>query len=174
MPRELNRELFGNLSQAKEQPGNGESGWQRNGVPQNVSMEEFKILSFHVDNLNRKLKEMESKVETLASRLSESMSSSKLRFERVQGHFQRQGEMIQTNFRDVSSKVAQLTSRVNERKLAETSMKEMVDRHQQMVQTFEARLTQVQKVISEQELQLMNSRAELKDCMKELARLKRL
>ena len=98
---------------------------------------------------------------------------SKLRFERIQGHFQRQAEGIQASFRDIHSKVATVAGRINERKMSDGAITDLIQRHQQVVQTFEVRLQQLQKVMSEQELQLMNSRSELKEALKELDRLKR-
>jgi chromosome segregation ATPase len=168
MSRELNRELFGE----KQSPSSSRQIAKADG-PAPASGEDLKMVSFQVDSLNRKLKEYESKLEILSSRWDELSGSSKLRFERIQSHFQRQSEVIQNSFRDVHSKVATIASKLNERKMADTNIREMVDRHQQVVQTFEVRLQQVQKVLSEQELQLMNSRSELKDALKELERLKR-
>jgi hypothetical protein len=64
-------------------------------------------------------------------------------------------------------------SRLNERKLSENVVKEMVDRHGQVVQTFETRLQQFQKVMADQEMQLMHARSELKQALLELERLKK-
>jgi hypothetical protein len=63
---------------------------------------------------------------------------------------------------------------VNERKVSEGVVKEMVERQSSLIQTFEVRMQQLQRVISEQELQLMNARSELKEALQELSRLKKL
>jgi chromosome segregation ATPase len=168
MSRELNRDIFGELNstQRPAQRPHAES------APA-VSAEDLKIMSYQVESLSKKLKEFESKFEVLGSRWDEIAASTKLRFERIQSHFQRQGEAIQSNFREVHSKVAQMGTKLNEKRMSEASIKEMVERHSSVVQSFEVRLNQMQKVLSEQELQLLNSRAELKDAQKELARLKK-
>ena len=168
MSRELNRELFGEPLSAATRPN-----FRSSAETAPASVEDLKIVSFQVDTLNKKLKEFEAKLEMLGSRWDEFSGSSKLRFERIQGHFQRQGETIQSSFRDVHTKVATIASKMNERKMSDIAIKEMVERHQQVVQTFEAKLQQLQKLMSEQEFQLMNSRSELKDALKELAKLKR-
>jgi chromosome segregation ATPase len=169
MSRELNRDLFGTPANSMPRP-NARSSAE---VAPMATIEDLKLMSFQIDTLSKKLKEYEAKTESLASRWDEFSASSKLRFERIQGHFQRQGEAIQSSFRDVHAKVATIASRINERKMADVSIQQMVERHQQVVQSFDARLHQLQKVLSEQELQLMNSRSELKEALKELALLKR-
>lgn len=169
MSRELNRDIFGDIStmvQARTQRPTAEA------LP-TVSPEDLKIMGYQLDSIQKKMKEYESKLEVLASRWDEVSASSRLRFERIQSHFQRQGEAIQANFKDVHSKVATIAGKVSERKVNEASISEMIERHQAVVQTFDARLQQMQKVISEQELQLMSSRSELKEALKELAKLKR-
>lgn len=166
MTRELNRDLFpSELKTAqKTTQEEGESL---------ASKEDLRVLSYQIENLWHKMKELEPKVEKTQNRVQELASSSKVRFERVQNHFQRQGEMVQGQFGDMHAKVAQLLSKVNESRLAETRIQEMVDRHQQVVQSFEARLQQLKKLITEQELQLSASRSELKEAMKEISRLKK-
>lgn len=166
MSRELNRDLF------------QKSVGQNAHVPEQevavATKEDFRVLGFQLESVIKKMKEFESRTLKTESRLQELVGSSKIRFERIQGHFQRQSEQIQGQFNDMHMKSAQLSSRVNESRMGETRMQEMVDRHQQMVQSFEARLQQMQKMMTEQELQLSASRSELKDALKEIARLRRL
>ncbi len=165
MNRELNKGLFPSVEKKNSQPQNeGESS---------ISKEDLRVLSFQIENLWQKVKELEPKVEKVQSRVHELGSSSKVRFERVQNHFQRQGEMVQGQFGDMHAKIAQLLSKVNESRVSETRIQEMVDRHQQVVQSFEARLQQLKKLVTEQELQLSASRSELKDALKEISRLKK-
>lgn len=142
--------------------------------PPFAKAEEMRHASLTIEALSRRVKELESRIEQVNSRGEEMVTANKQRFERVQGHFHRHTEMIQGGFSDVNDKLAHLASRVNERKVSENQVKELIDRHQQMVQTFEVRVQQLQKVISEQELQLMNARAEIKEAVREIARLKKL
>jgi chromosome segregation ATPase len=169
MARELSRELFGsrNPREAETGPANGAS-------PQLAKAEEVRVLHLHIENLNKRLKEFESRVETLHTKVDDMSKQNKQRFERVQGHFQNQSEMVKSGFGDFNAKIAQVVSRVNERKVNDSVIKEMVERHTQVVQGFEVRLGQLQRVISEQEMQLMNARSELKDALQELSRLKKL
>jgi chromosome segregation ATPase len=168
MARELNRELFG-ASRANETLAG-----ENNSPVAFAKAEEVRVLHMHIENLSKRLKEFESRLETMYTKTDELTKTNKQRFERVQGHFQSQGERIQAGFNDVNSKIAQVVSRVNERKVSEGVVKEMVERQSSLIQTFEVRMQQLQRVISEQELQLMNARSELKEALQELSRLKKL
>ncbi len=167
MARELNRDLFGVGGRVEESPTSVAS-------PAFAKADELRVLHLHVEALSKRLKEFESRVEVMNTKTEEVVKQNKQRFERVQGHFQRHGEMVQNGFNDINAKLAQVISRVNERKVSENAIKEMVDRHAQLVQSFELRMQQLQRVISEQELQLMNARNELKEALHELARLKKI
>jgi chromosome segregation ATPase len=96
--------------------------------------------------------------------------SDKNRIEKMQAHLQRQFEVVQAAYREMQTAVAQLSTNVG--RGAEQAINEVVERQRQMSQSFELRMGQVQKIISEQEIQLMNSRAELKDTLREISRLK--
>lgn len=166
MARELNRELFvkagGESAEAMASP-----------APGYAKVDDVRVLHLHIETLSRRMKEFESRVETMHTKVEEMTTQNRARFERVQSHFKSQTEMLQNALSDVHTKIAQVVSRMNERKLSESVVKEMVDRHTNVVQTFEVRLSQVQKVMSEQEMQLMHARSELKQALQELARLKK-
>ena len=172
MARELNRELFGGLRE-RETAGPAEGG-QTLPASAFAKAEEVRALHLFVESLSKRMKEFESKVELMTTRTEELSGSNKQRFERVQAHFKSQAEAMQNGFGDINAKIAQVVSRVNERKVADQMVKEMVERQASLVQSFEVRMQQLQRVISEQELQLMNARSELRDALQELARLKKL
>lgn len=169
MARELNRELFGNRTQDTRESGPATPS----APPAYAKVDDVRMLSLHIEALNKRMKEFESRLETMHTKLEDMLKVNKQRFERVQGHFQNQGEVVKNAFSDINTKIAQVASRVNERKVADGVVKEMVDRSTQVVQGFEIRLQQLQRVISEQELQLTNARAQLKDALQELTRLKK-
>jgi hypothetical protein len=96
--------------------------------------------------------------------------SDKNRIEKMQAHLQRQYEVTQNAFREMQNVINTLsnnTGRNNDR-----AIQELVERQRDMAQMFEVRMQQAQKLISDQELQLMHSRSELKQVLLEMARLK--
>jgi chromosome segregation ATPase len=167
MSRELNRDLFGE-AQATEIPSRPMA--KKNEAQMIATTEDVKLLGYQVETMVKKIKEFESRMETLASKWDEFSSTAKLRFERIQGNFQRQTETLQSSFRDIHSKIATVASRTNERKMSEVGTQEMMERHQQVVQSFEARLQGLQKTISEQQYQILGLKAEMKDLLKELSK----
>jgi chromosome segregation ATPase len=172
MARELNRELFGGFGNRDN--ANQESAGTQPAQPVYAKADEVRVLHLHIESLSKRMKEFESRVEVLTTKVEDMVTQNKQRFERVQGHFQRQTEMMQNAFNDVNAKMAQVVSRVNERKVSDGVVKEMVERQASLVQTFEVRMSQLQRVISEQEMQLMSARTELKEALQELTRLKKL
>lgn len=75
---------------------------------------------------------------------------------------------------DLRSKYSSLSGKVTERNLVDMKTQALVDRHTQIMRQFEQRVSQLQKVIEEQEFMLMNYRGYLDEAKKEIARLKRL
>jgi chromosome segregation ATPase len=136
--------------------------------------DELRVAHLHIESLNKRLKEFESRVEVMTAKVDEMTAQNKVRFERVQGHFHRQTELLTNGLGDVHSKIAQVVSRVNERRVEDNVVKEMVERHAHVVTAFETRMQQLQRLISEQEMQLMGARAELRAAIQEIARLKKL
>ena len=165
MARELNRDLFGARPAAPETTAQAQA---------TIAAEQQRALFLHVEAMSKKLREYDARLETTNIKLEDVTKQTKQRFERVQGHFKSQDEMIKHGFMDCHHKVAQVISRVNERKVADNVVKDMVERHTSIVQSFEVRLNQLQRVISDQEMQLMSARAELKDALQTLTRLKKL
>ncbi len=181
MTRELNPELFPELARAQDR--NSMTNDHRNDVgmvssqlgqgPQ-VRPEDHRLLSAQVTMLQRKFKEYEARLETTNTRMNDFVNSTKAKYDRLAGMTQRLEEMAKTSFQDMAAKQSQLISKVNERKLTDTKIQELVDRHNQLVVNFEQRMSSLQKIVAEQEMQLMASRAELKEAQREFARMKRL
>ncbi len=180
MARELNKDLFADqpteslqaVSAPKLGPAVGAPQWAAPQAPPFLKEEDWKILLSQVEQLKRRQKEQEAQIDTMNNRMTEVISGMKVRFERLMGVTQRLEEFVKTSLQDIHAKFAGLSSRVAERKLSETKVQEMLDRHMNLVQQFDLRMNQVQKLVAEQELQLMNAKSALKETQKELIRLK--
>lgn len=170
MSRELNPEFF---PEARRSALPSQESKNKIESPP-VAAEDFRLLASQVEMLKRRYKESEARLETTNTRLNDLINGSKVRFERLLGNLQRMDEMAKTAIQDLNQKQSQLASRINERRVGDAKIQELVDRHNQLVQSFEVRITQMQKVMAEQEMQLMTSRSELKEAQRELARMKRL
>jgi hypothetical protein len=169
MARELNRDLFGNIGAPAPLAPEGQTP-----TVAYAKADEVRVLHLHIENLSKRMKEFESRVETMHTKTDDMLAQNKQRFERVQGHFKAQNEQLNSGLLDMNNKIAQVVSKVNERRVSENAIKEMIERHSSVVQSFEVRMQQLQRLISEQELQLINTRSELKSALQELSRLKKL
>lgn len=79
---------------------------------------------------------------------------------------------MKQKFDDLHRNQTILSQRMNERKVVDTKMQELVDRHNQLVQSFESRMGQAQKVTKDQEMKLLTYQSTLNDILKEIRNLK--
>lgn len=171
MSRELNKELFDRASAPSSQTS-AKSPYM---APEfEIREEDWKILVNQVEMLKRKNGELDAKISQLGSRTSDLLNTAKTRIERVASATQRLEDFAKAKFQEMSSKYSQVSGKLTESKVNDHKIEELIGRHNQALQSFEMRIHQLKKVIGEQELQLANSRAALKDAQREIARMKRL
>jgi chromosome segregation ATPase len=75
---------------------------------------------------------------------------------------------------DLRGKYSSLSSKITERNLIDMKTQALIDKHTQLLRQFEARNAGLQKVIEEQEFQIMNYQAALEEARRDLARIKKL
>jgi SPX domain protein involved in polyphosphate accumulation len=125
--------------------------------------EDWRSVLIHIDQLRKRVSELESSQTQTQNRQTELVQATKVRIERMMGACQRMDELIKNFTAEISEKMNAMTLRLNERKLADHKIQELVDRHASMVQSYEIRLASLQKILSEQEMLLMNARSALQD-----------
>ena len=175
MSRELNRELFPDLlppERSAALPHKQREVQVESLAP--VLKEDWQILVAQISVLKKRLKDLESRHETFQNRVSEWTKATKSRFERFNSAGSRMEQFLKGTIQEINEKFAQLTSRVAERRLQDNKIQQMMDRHNQVLQGYETRLTQIQKLVHEQEIQLMGAKGTLEEARREIARLKRL
>lgn len=165
MPRELNPNVF---SETLVEPTNSE-------VPAAIkpsssqSLADFDAqdainqkLMEEIQFLKRRLREAESNTKKLESQMRSQVEASfKANKQLLSG--QRSIESVmKTNLSDLTGKLSRLAAKVTDFRIGESKTRELVERHNQIVYKYEARLQQVQKLISSQEMKLMNYEATLK------------
>lgn len=172
MARELQPDLFGDLRpvpmETTEHPAQ-RLPWvsERSGpAPHFLKEEDWRTLIGHVDQLRKRVSELESAQSLLHHRQSELIQATKTRIERLMGSCQRMDELVKVFTNEISEKLSAVQVRMNERKLSEHKIQELVDRHTTMIQSYEVRLNSLQKILSEQEMQLMNARAALMEAQR--------
>ena len=126
-----------------------------------------------VESLKRKVREQESEIMKLSQKVD------KLTLALEQKHMQQQHGIRSLEAQSkaatqaLASKLQSLVAKFTERRVAETKTQELIDRHNQMVQTFELRMTNMQKVTSDIEMKLMGYQATIDEIVREIRHLKR-
>jgi chromosome segregation ATPase len=187
MHRELNSELFGvktlheeaplgvslGLNNPKTQETFGLQTTSGNRIPAPVALE-MKSLEAQILQLRMQVQATDKKNEQLMSQMQELVRAANSRFDRAGQAINRLESSANTQIQELSAKYAGVASKVNERKVQEVKVQEMIDRHNSIVRAFENRLTHMQRVMTEQEMQLHNYAAALEEARQDLARLKQM
>ena len=175
MHRELNPELFGVKSLHDDAPFGLGSAAKGTGTDLRLSAQaalEMKSVEAQIHQLRLQLQASEKRNELLTQQFQEFVRASTSRFERTHHTLQRLESAMVQQVNELNAKYSGVSSKVNERKVQDAKVQEMIDRHNNIVRSFENRLTHMQRVLSEQEMQLHNSQAALEEARHELARLK--
>lgn len=185
MHRELNPQLFGNQTQVEKigQPvdpqrpaqgimggsGAGANSHQGAGAAVGQGRQvpyppiDLKQIEHTVATMKLSLMQMDKKIESTASRLEDLARNTHARLERFAQAFARMEEISTHRDQDNQAKFANVFAKVNERKVTDSKVQELVDRHNTIIRNFENRLLSLQRVISEQEMALHNAQAALEE-----------
>ncbi len=186
MTKELNPDLFGGdpsgapaarMGASGSAPHEAEAEWGAYAMgPTPADLREFREneRDKEIKILKGKLRESEAKLADLEAKVADQMRAASLRTERVNQRLAQLEVSFNQRIEELNEKMAQTMGKVHERRLTETKVEEMVDRHNNLVRNFEARLAQLTRALSEREIQLMNLATVNEEARRELARLKRL
>lgn len=95
------------------------------------------------------------------------------RLERFGAALKRLEETQSQQAQELASKHAIVAGKVNERKVTDDKILDLIERHNIIVRNFENRLVTLQRTLSEQALQLNASHAALDEARQELAKFKK-
>lgn len=160
MQKELNPELFGE-NQTKSRVFEPPAANQVNLLEQRVAESRVQI---------QQLSENLAKV---VSQINEFIRNSQSKFERMNQAIARLEQNGQALNIEAAQKINQIHNRLGERKTMDLKIQEMIDRHNSVLRSFEVRLQQMQKILTEKEAQLVASQSALNETKMEIARLKR-
>jgi chromosome segregation ATPase len=134
---------------------------------------EVKAVEASVQSVRNQLQGHERNLKSLEGQFTEFVSQTSQRFDRLTQTLMRLEQMVAQSHQEQNHKMAALNGRVNERRLVDQKIQEMVDRHNTVVRNFENRMTHLSRILSEQEMQLHNTHAALEEARQEMDRLKR-
>lgn len=135
---------------------------------------DMRVLEAQVLQIKAVLSGFDRRIDQLAAQVSEMSRDSQSKLDRYAQQLLRLEDGIQRLTTDTSSRLASLAGRVNERKVSDSKLQDLIDRHNLLVRNFENRLSSLQKLASDQEQALLSAFAALEDARADLARLKRM
>lgn len=130
--------------------------------------------SFEVDRADPHYDELSSRIEKVRYEVQEWVKSLNLRFEKAVQRVQILEERLSLAARDNHEKLATLYSKIKETQNSDFKFASLIERHNQIVQSFELRLTQAQRLIENQAVQLAKQQELIDDGRRQLERLKRI
>lgn len=170
MQKELNLELFNeqtrNLDLVSFQPLNNNLNVETEPAFLN---NDKKILELKKAN-----QELQETVNQLKTQFQEYIKNTNLKVEKLSSQIQRLEQNHNGLAHEANQKITQLIHKVSERRIVDSKIEEMVDRHNNLLKTYEVRLNHLQRLISEKETQQLQTQATLNEAKMEIARLKRL
>lgn len=163
MRREINPQLF-------QQPGL--TAVSNNNLDSQSVQSDLKDLMAQVFQLKTQNQILERKVEQQTLQTQEQLKVFQSRFERVGQQIMRlEGSQSQVA-QELTEKYASIAGKMNERRVSDAKVQDLIDRHNMLVMNFENRVTHLTRIINEQELKLHNATAALEDARQEIARLR--
>jgi len=183
MHRELNPQLFGTQNFVEKigqtvdqsQPAAGIMGRPAPAPAPSVPYppNELKTLEHQIATLKLALAQSEKRSDSFATKLDELTRMVHGRLERFSNAIVRIEEIQAQGQQETTGKLAQIVAKVNERKVSDNKVQELIDRHNTIIRNFENRLHSLQRLVSEQEMALHNAQAALEESRAELAKLRR-
>ncbi len=135
---------------------------------------DMRVLDAQILQIKAMLVQNDRRMDQMAAQVNELSRDSQSRLDRYEKQLLRVEDGIQRLTGDTSSRLASLAARLNERKVSDSKLQDLIDRHNLLVRNFENRLSSLQKLAGDQEQALLSAFAALEDARADLARLKRM
>lgn len=171
MQRELDPKLFGKPEISEDEqklspPSMKSSSFDSSSI--GFQSLEIKELKQQLVMSQRKVRHIEEKLAKLSTQTSQGLGSQKTSLEKLQNNLERNNKFIEGLHKDLNESKAQLSSKINDRKVQESKIEDLLDRQNMVIRNFENRLTAMQKIINEKEIQLMNYASALQEAQRKL------
>lgn len=163
--KELNPDLFGEKRVGRM------SSYD---VPENFRDSAHIMADRQVGDLRSQINALQESVRTNNSQLQDFIKNANMKMERMALQIARLEQTHNAFALESGQKISQVNSKITERKSMDMKVQEMVDRHNNVIKSFEVRMGQLQKLLAEKDALLVSAQATLNDAKMEIARLKRL
>lgn len=116
----------------------------------------------------------EARIQQIQDHMIELSKTTTLKVERMSQKLAQVEGRVDQMTQELRSKYATLSGRMTERSLAESELEAMLERHNQIIRTFESRMSQLQRLCEAQQMQLLSAQAALEEAKRDIARLKKI
>ena len=111
-------------------------------------------------------------LETLKSGVQELAKTHHFKLERIAASLKRMDE-VQSHLRqEIARNYAELSGKVQERRLAESKINDLILRHDLMVANFDSRLAQMKKTVDDKEMRFLQTQSALEAVHREIQKFK--
>lgn len=152
MPRQFNPDLFESPSNLKEEPSS-------------FALGQIETLKRRIRDLEQQNRQMQQKIDKLCLHFESKLSGANAQHKTFESG-------IKQSLDNLEKTQTSLHHKLMERKVVDTKMNELIDRHNQLVQNFETRMSQTQKVTKDQEMKLATYQSTLNEILREIKNLK--
>ncbi len=167
MNKELNPDLFGEKKISKSPTMESSAGMAS-------AANSYLNTDRQIFELKAQNQALADQVNKIVGTVNELIKTSNIKFEKQHHLLQRLEQSHNGLATEAGQKITQLSQRVNERRSVDMKVQEMVDRHNNVIKSFEVRMNHLQKLLAEKEGQMISCQAALNEAKMEIARLKRL
>jgi len=137
--------------------------------------------SYESDDSNRQLalnavqiEKLSQKIEKIRGELDEWLKTSNLRMERTGAKATVVEQRFEQGFQDIREKMVLLAGKIKERRVNDGKIESLLERHNQIIQNFESRLSQALRTIDEQQQVIQRQMVMLDENRRYIERIKKL
>ena len=123
---------------------------------------ELNILSAKIDSLKKITDRNKAHIEKVESKINTVVKDGAANASYMQKYIKRLEVYIQKSTTELNAKHAVLAGKVTERGVNQLKIEELIQSHNKIINNFDSKLSDLRKIISEQEMQLLNYKSHLK------------
>lgn len=166
MQKELNLEIFGEVKSPSRVTAHRTMNEANEPAFLNTDRQIFELKS--------QMTQMNQQLEKINQTLNDSMRQQALKTEKFQQNIHRLEQSHNGLASEVGQKLSSVAQKMGERRSLDLKIQEMVDRHNNIIKSFEVRMNHLQKILQEREAQIVATQTALNDAKMEIQRLKRM
>jgi hypothetical protein len=121
---------------------------------------------------NKKVRDIEVQIEMVNQKLDRWAQAIEQKFQQMSAAQKALSEQIKQVAEHSAKQNAAMHTKLNERRVADAKTQELFDRHNTLVNTFEARINHIQRVANEQEMKVMGYQSTYDEVLREIRNLK--